>query len=89
MLNKRIQVVDLSIQITRLKETQNYRLNLLVIDNGIAGKFESHICQTLAEVCEKAAKFEAENLDVFENVIDYKKTDWRELARQNKAKRAA
>lgn len=77
--------IDLSIQIKRLKETQNYQLNLLVIENGKPGKFETYICQTLAEVCEKSAKFEAENLDVFENVIDYKKTDWRELARQNKA----
>ena len=82
--------IDFSIQIKRLKDTQNYQLNLLVIDdNDKPGKFESYICQTLAEVCEKAAKFEAENLDVFENVIDYKKIDWRELARQNKAKKAA
>lgn len=80
--------IDLSIQIKRNTETQNYQLNLLVINGDKPGKFEFYICQTLAEVCEKAAKFEAENLDVFENVIDYTKTDWRELARQNKAAKA-
>lgn len=81
--------IDLNIRIDRLVESQNYRLGLMLIENGKPGKFETYICQTLAEVCEKTAKFEAENLTLFPNAIDYQKTDWRELARQNKAKKAA
>ncbi|ULJ62376.1 hypothetical protein MIS46_10540 [Wielerella bovis] len=81
--------IDLNVRIDRLVESQNYRLGLMLIENGKMGKFETYICQTLAEVFEKIAKFEAQNLTLFENAIDYQKTDWRELARQNKAKKAA
>ncbi|WII93498.1 hypothetical protein QEO94_01210 [Kingella negevensis] len=77
---------DLNIRIDRFTETQNYKLSMLIIENGKPGKIETHICQTLAEVLEKAAKFEAENLEQFENAIDYKHTDWRQLARQNASK---
>ena len=75
--------IDLSIQIKRNAESQNYQLNMLVINKTNTGAIETHICQTLAEVCERIAQFEAKHLNVFENTIDYTKTDWRELARQN------
>lgn len=83
--------IDLSVQIKRNAESQNYQLNMLVINPSNTGAIETHICQTLAEVCERVAKFEAKHLDVFQNTIDYTKTDWRQLARQNKqaSKRAA
>lgn len=83
--------IDLSVQIKRNTESQNYQLNMLVINPSNTGAIETHICQTLAEVCEKVAQFEAKHLNVFENTIDYTKTDWRQLARQNQqnAKRAA
>ena len=76
-------IIDLSVQIKRNAESQNYQLNMLVINATNTGATETHICQTLAEVCEKVAQFEAKHLNVFENTIDYTKTDWRELARQN------
>ena len=76
-------IIDLSVQIKRNAESQNYQLNMLVINATNTGAIETHICQTLAEVCEKVAQFEAKHLNVFENTIDYTKTDWRELARQN------
>ena len=79
--------IDLSVQIKRNAESQNYQLNMLVINATNTGAMETHICQTLAEVCEKVAKFEAKHLSVFENTIDYTKTDWCELARQNQAKK--
>ena len=75
--------IDLSVQIKRNAESQNYQLNMLVINATNTGEIETHICQTLAEVCERIAQFEAKHLNVFENTIDYTKTDWRELARQN------
>ena len=75
--------IDLSVQIKRNAESQNYQLNMLVINPSNTGAIETSICQTLAEVCERVAQFEAKHLDVFENTIDYTKTDWRELARQN------
>lgn len=75
--------IDLSVQIKRNAESQNYQLNMLVINPCNTGAIETSICQTLAEVCERVAQFEAKHLDVFENTIDYTKTDWRELARQN------
>jgi len=75
--------IDLSVQIKRNAESQNYQLNMLVINASNTGAIETHICQTLAEVCQKIAQFEAKHLNVFENTIDYTKTDWRELARQN------
>lgn len=75
--------IDLSVQIKRNAESQNYQLNMLVINASNTGEIETHICQTLAEVCERIAQFEAKHLNVFENTIDYTKTDWRELARQN------
>ena len=76
-------IIDLSVQIKRNAESQNYQLNMLVINPSNTGAIETSICQTLAEVCERVAQFEAKHLDVFENTIDYTKTDWRELARQN------
>ena len=79
--------IDLSVQIKRNAESQNYQLNMLVINATNTGAIETHICQTLAEVCEKVAQFEAKHLSVFENTIDYTKTDWRELARQNQQNR--
>ena len=79
--------IDLSVQIKRNAESQNYQLNMLVINAINTGAMETHICQTLAEVCQKVAQFEAKHLSVFENTIDYTKTDWRELARQNQAKK--
>lgn len=75
--------IDLSVQIKCNAESQNYQLNMLVINASNTGAIETHICQTLAEVCQKIAQFEAKHLNVFENTIDYTKTDWRELARQN------
>lgn len=75
--------IDLSVQIKRNAESQNYQLNMLVINPSNTGAIETSICQTLVEVCERVAQFEAKHLDVFENTIDYTKTDWRELARQN------
>ncbi|MDO4656320.1 hypothetical protein [Kingella sp. (in: b-proteobacteria)] len=83
--------IDLSIQIKRNAENQNYQLNMLVINPRNTGVMETNICQTLAEVCEKIAQFEAKHLNVFEHAIEYEKTDWRQLARQNQqnAKRAA
>lgn len=79
--------IDLSVQIKRLVESQSYQLNLLVINETNTGKLETYMCQTLAEVCECIAKFEAENLELFQNAIDYEHTDWRQLARQNQAAR--
>lgn len=79
--------IDLSVQIKRNAESQNYQLNMLVINATNTGAIETHICQTLAEVCERIAQFEAKHLNVFENTIDYTKTDWRELARQNQQNR--
>lgn len=79
--------IDLSVQIKRNAESQNYQLNMLVINATNTGAIETHICQTLAEVCEKVAQFEAKHLTVFENTIDYTKTDWRQLARQNQARK--
>ena len=83
--------IDLSIQIKRNAESQNYQLNMLVLNPSNTGAIETHICQTLAEVCERIAQFEAKHLNVFEHAIEYEKTDWRQLARQNQqnAKRAA
>ena len=83
--------IDLSIQIKRNAESQNYQLNMLVLNPSNTGAIETHICQTLAEVCQKIAQFEAKHLTVFEHAIEYEKTDWRQLARQNQqnAKRAA
>ena len=79
--------IDLSVQIKRNAESQNYQLNMLVINESNTGAMEMCICQTIAEVCERVAQFEAKHLDVFENTIEYTKTDWRELARRNQAKR--
>ena len=83
--------IDLSVQIKRNAESQNYQLNMLVINATNTGAIETSICQTLAEVCERVAQFEAKHLNIFEHAIDYKKPDWRQLARQNQqaAKREA
>jgi len=84
-------IIDLSVQIKRNAESQNYQLNMLVINATNTGAIETQICQTLAEVCERVAQFEAKHLNIFEHAIDYEKTDWRQLARQNQqaAKREA
>ncbi|XXQ68530.1 hypothetical protein ACKLNO_01265 [Neisseriaceae bacterium B1] len=76
---------DLNVQIRRNPETQNYRVSLLTIKNGLPDKSEMHICQTLPEALEKIAAFEDKHLNQFENAIDYKKVSWREIARQNQA----
>ena len=83
--------IDLSVQIKRNAESQNYQLNMLVINATNTGAIETSICQTLAEVWERVAQFEAKHLNIFEHAIDYEKTDWRQLARQNQqaAKREA
>ena len=49
-----------------------------MIENGKPGKVEVHICQTLEEAFKKAAVFEAENLDKFENVIEYTPSNWQQ-----------
>ena len=54
--------IDLSVQIKRNAESQNYQLNMLVINPSNTGAMETNICQTLAEVCEKIAQFEAKHL---------------------------
>ncbi|MGF6148116.1 Uncharacterised protein [Kingella potus] len=69
---------DLSVMIKRLPHNQTYKLDLLIIDNGKPGKVEVHICQTLEEAFKKAAVFEAENLEKFENVIEYTPSDWKQ-----------
>lgn len=79
------QNIDFSIQVKRFPEVENYQANLLLIKDGKPDKFETHICQTLVEVFEKVAAFEQANLHQFQNAIEYQKTDWRELARQNRA----
>lgn len=77
--------IDLSIHIRRQPESENYRLDLLLIENNAPGKSEHFICQSLAEAFQKAASFESKHLRPFQNAIEYEKTDWRELARQNRA----
>ncbi|WP_315368857.1 hypothetical protein [Kingella oralis] len=81
--------IDLSVEIKRQPESKNYRLNLLVIKNGKPDKFETYVCQTLVEIFEKISAFEAANFELFQNAIEYKHIDWRQLARQNKAKGVA
>ena len=56
--------IDLSVQIKRNTESQNYQLNMLVINPSNTGAIETHICQTLAEVCERVAHFEAKHLNL-------------------------
>lgn len=82
------QAQDLNVQIRRNPETQNYRVMLLTIKNGQPDKSEMHICQTLPEALEKIAAFEDAYLNQFQNAIDYKKVNWREIARQNQAAQA-
>lgn len=80
------KVQDLNIQIKRFPESKNYQVNLLVIKQEKPDAFESYICQSLQEIFERIADFEQKYLDVFENAIEYKHIDWRELARENRAK---
>jgi len=80
------KVQDLNIQIKRFPENKNYQVNLLVIKQEKPDEFESYICQSLQEIFERIADFEQKYLDVFENAIEYKHIDWRELARENRAK---
>lgn len=77
--------IDLSIQVKRFPDVQNYQVNLLLIKDGKPSEFETHVCQSLVEVFEKTQKFEQRYLTQFENAIEYQKTDWRELAAQNRA----
>lgn len=83
-----VQNIDLSIQIKRNTEHQNYQLSMLVITPQNNGAMDMLVCQTLAEALERIAAFEAKHLDVFQSAIDYCHTDWRELARQNKERAA-
>lgn len=76
--------IDLSVMLKRLPESENYRLDLLLIQNNAPSNSEHYVCQTLAEVFQKTAAFEAKHLHPFENAIEYEQTDWRELARQNR-----
>lgn len=76
--------IDLSVMLKRLPESQTYKLDLLLIKDKAPGQSEHHICQTLTEVFQKTAAFEAKHLHPFENAIEYEQTDWRELARQNR-----
>lgn len=79
------KAIDLSVQIKRFPEVQNYQVNLLLIKDGKPDVLETSICQTLVEVFEKTAAFERKYLTQFENAIEYEKTDWRELAAKNRA----
>ena len=78
-----MSAVDLSVEIKRFPEVQNYRVNLLLIKTGRPDAFESYVCQTMVEVFEKVTAFELKHLELFENAIEYQHTDWRDLARKN------
>lgn len=77
--------IDLSVQIKRNPDVQNYQVNLLIITPTGPGNFETYICQSLPEVMQRIADFECKHLNLFQNTIEYEKTDWRELARQNRS----
>lgn len=77
--------IDLSVMVKRRPDTQTYKLDLLLIKNNLPDVSEHHICQTLAEVMQKTAAFEAKHLPLFDNAIEYRKINWRELAKQNHA----
>lgn len=78
-----MSAVDLSVEVKRFPEVQNYRVNLLIIKDNKPDAFESYVCQTMIEVFEKVLAFEAKHLGLFENAIEYQHTDWRDLARKN------
>lgn len=81
--------IDLSIQIKRFPETQTYQANFLIIRNGKPAQFETNTCLSLVEVFEKAQAFEQKYLSQFENMIEYEKVSFRELAAQNLAAQKA
>lgn len=81
--------IDLSIQIKRFPETQTYQVNLLVIRNDKPAQFETHTCLNLLQVFEKSQAFEQKYLSQFENMIEYEKVSFRELAAQNLAAQKA
>lgn len=83
------QVIDLSIQVKRFPDTQTYQVNLLIIRNGKPAQFETHTCLSMVEVFEKAQAFEQKYLAQFENMIEYEKVSFRELAAQNLAAQRA
>ena len=75
--------IDMSIIIKRCTDNETYDLRMVVHETG--GAVENVVCQTLPEMFQKIAEFESK-LPQFQNAIEYKHTDWRELARQNLAK---
>ena len=83
------KAIDLSVQIKRFPETQTYQVNLLIIRNDKPAQFETHTCLNMIEVFEKVQKFEQRYLSQFENMIEYEKVSFRELAAQNLAAQKA
>lgn len=79
------KVIDLSVQIKRFPETQTYQANFLIIRNDKPAQFETHTCLSLVEIFEKTQAFEQKYLIQFENMIEYEKVSFRELAAQNLA----
>lgn len=79
------QQIDLSVQIKRFPETETYQVNLLIIRNNKPAQFETYTCLSMVEVFEKTQAFEQKYLIQFENMIEYEKVSFRELAAQNKA----
>lgn len=77
------QDIDMSIVIKRCPENQTYEVRMVV--HKTHGAVENVTCQTLPEMFQRIAEFERK-LPQFENAIEYQHTDWRELARQNRAK---
>lgn len=56
---------DLNVQIRRMPDSQNYRISLLKITNSQPAECETYICQTLIEVMQRIADFEANTLFYF------------------------
>ncbi|WII92504.1 hypothetical protein QEO94_07590 [Kingella negevensis] len=77
---------DMSVIIKRNPDNQTYELSMVVHQEN--GNVEKAVCQTLPELFKKIAEFE-HKLPQFNNAVEYQHTDWRELARQNRAKKAA
>lgn len=77
------QDIDMSIVIKRCPENQTYEVRMVV--HKTYGAVENVTCQTLPEMFQRIAEFERK-LPQFQNAIEYKPTDWRELARENRAK---
>lgn len=78
------RIVDLSVQVKRFPESQTYQVNLLIIRNDKPAQFETHTCLSMVEVFEKTQAFEQKYLRHFENMIEYEKITFRELAEQMK-----